>query len=547
MKKNIAEDLPARKFPQASLSKSTEGGGADRQDAESKSPEKKVSQAVYDIRYRARRENLPLRQAYSSYIQNSSLSEQEKSMVREKLFGKDGIVKENYTEDISLLASNSVAKALYNVFVEKKGEDVDEEYIEELKSQLNTSSDRKYKVRVTDRSGVSYVRYANREKINSLRANPNIREVEMTEYGEPYEGEKNKGEQTAASKSGKDYDGDGKVESPAKEYRGSVHNAIQRKKGGNPDGQDTSSVKEEFFEELNDENTIDVKGKKKPKNKIVVHYKKDNERMNESSYSRFLGLLNEREMKASEVKTEKKLKTKYDPSGMKASMIKQYGQEKGEQVYFATIRKQAMKEESSCESDNGSNVDPRSMSTKVNLIKTRLRAAGARNPIVMVSNDNDVKEGAGLSVGISKAVGSLLSNPRTSAEQGAKSFQKNVADPIGKAVKGAARAIVQPANMSDKAQKERIGKYRPEEVEFEGEVIDEAEQRINKSRQPAKPRGTYDPTGIGMYPRTGKERKKMRKGEPVGKYPSLSKKDENDSDDRDHPSLSARERNPNLR
>jgi hypothetical protein len=535
MKKNIAEDLPARKFPQASLSKSNEGGGDDRKDAESKSPEKRVSQAVYDIRYRARRENLPLRQAYSSYIQNSSLSEQEKSMVREKLFGKDGIVKENYIEDISLLASNSVAKALYNVFVEKKSEEIGGEYIEELKSQLNTSSDRKYKVRVTDRSGVSYVRYATREKINSLRANPNIREVEMTEYGEPYEGEKNKGEQTAASKSGKDYDEDGKIESPAKEYRGSVHNAIQRKKGGNPDGQDTSSVKEQFLEELNDENTIDVKGKKKPKNKIVVHYKKDNEGMNESSYSRFLGLLNEREMKASEVKTENKLKKKYDPSGMKASMIKQYGQEKGEQVYFATIRKQAMKEESSCESDNGSNVDSRSMPTKLNLIKTRLRAAGARNPIVMVSNDNDVKEGAGLSVGISRAVGSLLSNPRTSAEKGAKSFQKNVADPIGKAVKGAARAIVQPANMSDKAQKERMGKYRPEEVEFEGEVIDEAEQRIKQSRQPAKPRGTLDTTGIGQYPRTGKERKKMRKGEPVGKYRSLEREPKPMIDDENPP------------
>lgn len=43
----------------------------------------------------------------------------------------------------------------------------------------------------------------------------------------------------------KDYDGDGKIESGAKEYRGSVHNAIQKKKGGKPDGQDTSSVKED--------------------------------------------------------------------------------------------------------------------------------------------------------------------------------------------------------------------------------------------------------------------------------------------------------------
>ena len=112
MKKNITEDLPARKFPQASLSKNNDGGGDNREYQGSKTPEKRVSQAASDIRYRARRENLPLRQAYSSYIQNSSLSEQEKSMIREKLFGKDGIVKENYVQDISSLASNSVAKAM---------------------------------------------------------------------------------------------------------------------------------------------------------------------------------------------------------------------------------------------------------------------------------------------------------------------------------------------------------------------------------------------------------------------------------------------------
>ena len=45
-------------------------------------------------------------------------------------------------------------------------------------------------------------------------------------------------------KAKKDYDGDGKVESGAKEYRGVVHNKIQKAKGGKADGQDTSSVKE---------------------------------------------------------------------------------------------------------------------------------------------------------------------------------------------------------------------------------------------------------------------------------------------------------------
>jgi hypothetical protein len=121
--------------------------------------------------------------------------------------------------------------------------------------KLETSEHKKYKIRVTGKDGRSYVRYADRQKISELRANSNIESVEMTGYGEPYEGEKKKGEQTARAKAGKDYDGDGKVESGAKEYRGAVHNAIQRKKGGKPDGQDTSSVKEEYIGEVNDESS----------------------------------------------------------------------------------------------------------------------------------------------------------------------------------------------------------------------------------------------------------------------------------------------------
>ena len=53
----------------------------------------------------------------------------------------------------------------------------------------------------------------------------------------------------------------------------------------------------------------------------------------------------EREMTAAETKKEKELKRKYDDSGMKASMIKQYGPVKGPKVYFATIRGKAMREE----------------------------------------------------------------------------------------------------------------------------------------------------------------------------------------------------------
>ena len=48
-------------------------------------------------------------------------------------------------------------------------------------------------------------------------------------------------------KAKKDYDGDGKIETGSKEHAGVVHNAIQRAKGGKPDGKDTR--KEEVVNE----------------------------------------------------------------------------------------------------------------------------------------------------------------------------------------------------------------------------------------------------------------------------------------------------------
>jgi hypothetical protein len=173
-------------------------------------------------------------------------------MVKQKLFGKAGVQAEDF--NIEDLASSNLANALFKVFVEgvqEEQEPIRLTYME----KLETSEHKKYKVRVTGKDGRSYVRYADRQKISELRANSNIESVEMTGYGEPYEGEKKKGEQTARAKAGKDYDGDGKVESGAKEYRGAVHNAIQRKKGGKSDGQDTSSVKEEYIGEVNDESS----------------------------------------------------------------------------------------------------------------------------------------------------------------------------------------------------------------------------------------------------------------------------------------------------
>ena len=165
-------------------------GGKDKKEASS---DKRVRQAVYDIRYRARREEIPLSKAYTQYMQNTTMSGPEKSAVKGKL-----------------------------------GESV--EFTEEM-------TETKYQVRVKDKnSGKSYTRMATREKINQLRANPNIASVEMTKYGTPYEGEKKKGEQTAATKSGKgldpvgkedsDVDNDGKHNTKTDKYLMKRRNAI---------------------------------------------------------------------------------------------------------------------------------------------------------------------------------------------------------------------------------------------------------------------------------------------------------------------------------
>ena len=230
MSKNIVEELPARKTtPVATPVKASAGGKGSVEEGS----EKKIRQAVYDIRYRARREDIDLKAAYAQYMANSSLNQKEKSIVREKLFGKDGGggVKEQVMLNVDQIASDNLANALFKVFVEP---DIQEQELElAYLDQLNEEDAKKFKVRVTDTSGKSYVRYANRDKITQLRQNSNIKSVEMTGYGEPYEGSRKKAK--------KDYDGDGKVESGSKEHAGAVHNAIQRKKGGVPDGKDTRS------------------------------------------------------------------------------------------------------------------------------------------------------------------------------------------------------------------------------------------------------------------------------------------------------------------
>ena len=290
MTKNIVEELPTRKHPVAV--QKPEAGKEKPQD-----PEKKVKQAVYDIRYRARREEVPLRTAYSQYMSNSGLGGNERTIVKKKLFG-DGPMKENFVAEVESEAKEALANTLVKVFV---GEDI--------------TSPKKYKVRVTDKSGKSYVRMADRAKITELRANSNIESVEMTDHGEPYEGEKKRGEQTAKAKGGGKLDPVGKEDSDV-DNDGDVDKSdsylMKRRKAI------AKAMRKEEF--LADAAVDDDKKKKmdilKGKNKITVHTKMKNGMEEQSVVNRFRSVLSEED----KVEDKKKEKEEADPRGMKTAI-----------------------------------------------------------------------------------------------------------------------------------------------------------------------------------------------------------------------------------
>ena len=274
MKKHIAEELPATRHTQATQSrpggdnKPQSGGGAPKpEDKSGRTVEgdvdKQVRQAIYDIRYRARREGISLEQAYSQYIANSNLSQDAKMRIKEALFPKGGDggkekeeAKESYTSIGIDLATTALSEAMYKVFVESSEETISEEELEKVyEEKAQPSEGKKYPVRVTDpQSGVTYHRTATRAKINELKAKG--LQVEIDEYGEKsgknYEGEDEKKEDKKevkealdpVGKEDDDVNNDGKVDDTdgyLKNRRGAIAKAIAKNK---------KKVAEEFIGEV---------------------------------------------------------------------------------------------------------------------------------------------------------------------------------------------------------------------------------------------------------------------------------------------------------
>jgi len=390
MTSKIFEELPARKFapaaPAASKDKKNAKGKTEQ------SSEERISQAASDIKYRARRENIDLKQAYAQYMQNSSMSPAEKVAVKSKIFGKS--VSEDYLNDADNWAVDSVAQALYTVFVEgiEKEQSIECSYIKELAD----SPERKYKVRVTDKkTGKSYVRYATRDKITQLRLNPNIQSVEMTEYGEPYEGEKRRGESTAKAKSGKGLDPVGKedadVDNDGKKNDSNDRYIMKRRKAI---GSAIAMRKEEFLadgtESTEGQNLQKITGKgvdnsslikvfptdasdpQRTKTVIQAGTELEGEMIAEKAMSkaqqRFMGM----------VYAAKKGEKAASPEVAKAAA----GMSKKEAKKFATTKHKGLPEkvkEEACGPDNKENErDARGDYAKTNLIKNKLRSTGLK-------------------------------------------------------------------------------------------------------------------------------------------------------------------------
>ena len=466
MTKKIFEELPARKHAPAKAAPAAASKGEGS--VEGGDSEKKIRQAVYDIRYRARREGIDLRAAYSQYMSNSNLTAPEQAAVRAKLFGKDGggdkrevkegmgaasrplpprkkqlsdagkrgvkmsgqssdpcivggkrVCEDTYDATMSDGASSAVAKAMFQVFVEKN---IKEEVIQE-----DETSEKKYKVRVIDeKSGRSYVRYADRQKITELRAKG--LKVEMTEHGDPYEGKKErKGGLDPVAKNPAKRDGDvnndgkkDKTDSYIYNRRDAINKAIEKKK----------SMREEFLAD----GTTSTEGQNKGKitGQNVDNYKTGVVKImpTTESASKLQSLIAEKNKPVIEEKEEKSECERNCGCG---------------QTPCVTYGKKEDKKE----------ITPDERATYRTLLKNKLRAMGMKNPLIMNMEPGEEETMKAMTSSSAKMAATceeteqvdenVAAVARKALDKGAEFMDTN---PVGKAIKNVLQPV-RPARPAD--------------------------------------------------------------------------------------------------
>ena len=324
--------------------------------------EQQASQLASDIRYKARQKmkgasgsNMSPAQVqalYRSLLGSSTAPGAVKAIVKKKLFKEQvdtGVV------PVSEHLKTTSTEVLTRVFSE--------------------AEEKKFVIKVVDKAtGNTSYRKADRAKIAELRANKNIRSVEITGRKEP------DAAYTGGKKAKKDYDGDGKIESGTAEYMGSRDKAIKK-----------AMAKEEFIadaKEDDSEKKIDIM---KGKNTVKI-----NPSLGESIRAELDALKAQRVEEAMAAakaagpspEEKKKLQAK-DQMLKKKIMLQKQTMQMQKQGRLPLNYSEEMHDEKKKDEKDGSfdalrtmksdeKDDPRSMPTKINLAKNKLRAMGLK-------------------------------------------------------------------------------------------------------------------------------------------------------------------------
>ena len=369
-------------FEEAPQAPQPSGGAVDK-------VRKAARQLAYDTRYKVKgkfkdgqkADPASLKRAYMQQLGTSSAPGPVKMLAKKMLVGEEY---DFVNVDVESSLSNICAK----VFVEGGGK------IEEEIEVIEEAEDTKYTIRVKDKkTGREYLRKADRAKISELRSNPNISSVEITGRKEEDTYDK-----TGGKKAKKDYDGDGKIESGTAEYMGSRDKAIKK-----------SMANEEviYEKEENGDKKIDVM---KGKNTVKV-----NPSLGESIRAE-LDLLKaqkiaEQDASMKQQEDEKKKEALAAQQGKKDKMMKlrilqnkmravrggaeiaashelegdTIAEGEGTMRYCPACDKDETREECKAggeywdeNSKPAKEEDPRSMPTKINLAKNKLRAMGLK-------------------------------------------------------------------------------------------------------------------------------------------------------------------------
>ena len=324
--------------------------------------EQQASQLASDIRYKARQKmkgasgsNMSPAQVqalYRSLLGSSTAPGAVKAIVKKKLFKEQvdtGVV------PVSEHLKTTSTEVLTRVFSE--------------------AEEKKFVIKVVDKAtGNTSYRKADRAKIAELRANKNIRSVEITGRKEP------DAAYTGGKKAKKDYDGDGKIESGTAEYMGSRDKAIKK-----------AMAKEEFIadaKEDDSEKKIDIM---KGKNTVKI-----NPSLGESIRAELDALKAQRVEEAMAAakaagpspEEKKKLQAK-DQMLKKKIMLQKQTMQMQKQGRLPLNYSEEMQDEKKKDEKDGSfdalrtmksdeKDDPISMPTKINLAKNKLRAMGLK-------------------------------------------------------------------------------------------------------------------------------------------------------------------------